>query len=327
LAEAPSEASRDVEHGVQIGIKANLSVPVFMHGAWRYALTLGSYTFEVDWPDDLIPRLTILAEVFAHAYEHSCAERERERLLEAAQRAIHVRDDFLSLAAHELRTPFTSLQLAVQALSRSGALDQPGSAVSSAARGFLGTIERQAANLNNLVDRLLDVLRIVGGELTGGRQEVDLVEVVRSAVAQLEQPLRVSRSTLTVDAPEPVVGSWHRGSLEQVVTHLVTNAIKYGDGAPIEIVVRAHGNAALLVVRDRGIGIPIEEQGRIFGRFERAVSSQHYGGLGLGLYIVQRVVEQLGGHVRCESAPREGSTFTVTLPRSPPDVPATSQPT
>jgi signal transduction histidine kinase len=316
LSDAPPEAWRDREYAESFGLKAHLSIPVLMHGTWRYALAVDSYTSEVDWPDDLVPRLRILAEMFAHAYEHSCVERERERLLEAAQRAIHVRDDFLLLAAHELRTPFTSLQLAVQALSRSSALDQPGSAASASARGFLRTIERQVANLNHLVDRLLDVLRIVGGELTGGRQEVDLADVARTAVTRLEQPLRVSRSTMAVDAPEPVVGSWDRASLEQVATHLVANAIKYGEGGPIEVVVRAQGNAAQLVVRDHGIGIPFEEQGRIFGRFERAVSSQQYGGLGLGLYLVQRVVEQLGGQVTCESAPREGSTFTVTLPRS-----------
>jgi signal transduction histidine kinase len=157
----------------------------------------------------------------------------------------------------------------------------------------------------------------VGGELTVGRQEVDLADVARAAVTQLQQPLRASGSALTIDASEPVVGTWHRASLEQVATHLVANAIKFGGGAPIEIVVRAQGDAAQLVVRDHGIGIPLAEQERIFGRFERAVSPEHYGGLGLGLYLVLRVVEQLGGHVTCESAPREGSTFTVTLPRAP----------
>jgi signal transduction histidine kinase len=105
--------------------------------------------------------------------------------------------------------------------------------------------------------------------------------------------------------------------LEQVATHLVANAIKYGAGAAIEVVVRALGSAARLVVRDHGIGIPLADQSRIFDRFERAVSSENYGGLGLGLYIAQRVVEQLGGTLTCEGAPREGSTFLVTLPRTP----------
>jgi signal transduction histidine kinase len=315
LADLPPQASRDREYAERVGLKATLGIPVLMRGAWRYALSVGSYNCEVDWPDDLIPRLKLLAEMFAHAYEHSCAERERERLLTVAQRAIHVRDDFLALAAHELRTPCTSLQLAVQALSRSGALDSLGKEASAGVRGFVGTIERQVSNLNHLVDRLLDALCIVGGELTVGRQEVDLADVARTAIAQLAQPLRVSGSALTLDAPAPVVGSWDRASLEQVATHLLSNAIKYGEGAPVEILVRAQDSAAQLVVRDHGIGIPLADQARIFGRFERAVPLRHYGGLGLGLYITQRIVEQLGGTVTCESAPGKGSTFTVTLPR------------
>jgi signal transduction histidine kinase len=99
-----------------------------------------------------------------------------------------------------------------------------------------------------------------------------------------------------------------------VVANLVANAIKFGAGAPIEVIVRVHGNTAQLTVRDHGIGISPDDQARIFGCFERAVSSRHYGGLGLGLYVVQRVVEHLGGSVTCESALGKGSTFVVTLP-------------
>jgi two-component system OmpR family sensor kinase len=101
-----------------------------------------------------------------------------------------------------------------------------------------------------------------------------------------------------------------------VVTNLVANAIKFGSGAPIEVIVRAQESAAQLVVRDHGIGISPADRGRIFGRFERAAPSENYGGLGLGLYVVQRIVERLGGQVTCESVPNEGSAFTVTLPRT-----------
>ena len=213
----------------------------------------------------------------------------------------------MSLAAHELRTPVTALQLAIQALSRSGEVPL---------RRYLGTIERQIARLNLLVDQILYVARIGGGELPLARSEIDLSEVARKAVAQLEDPLRASRSQLAIEAPEPVIGNWDGARLEQVVTNLVANAIRFGAGAPIEVIVRPHGDAAQLVVRDHGIGISPADQQSIFGRFERAVSSTHYGGLGLGLYIVQRIVERLGGSVTCESALNEGSTFTVTLPRS-----------
>jgi len=314
LSELPPGAHRDREFVQRFGVRAHLSVPVLMQGRWRYALAITSFTSEVDWPGDLIPRLRILAETFAHAYEHARVERERERLLDAeraarseAELAVRVRDDFLSLAAHELRTPVTALQLAIQALSRSDQVPL---------RRYLGTIERQVARLNLLVDQILYVARIGGGELPLARSEIDLSEVARKAVAQLEDPLRASGSQLAIEAPEPVIGNWDGARLEQVVTNLVANAIRFGAGSPIEVIVRPHGDAAQLAVRDHGIGISPADQQRIFGRFERAVSSTHYGGLGLGLYIVQRIVERLGGSVTCESALNEGSTFTVTLPRS-----------
>jgi len=313
LSDLPPEAHRDLEYAQRLGLRAHLQVPVFIQGRLRYALSITSFTSEVDWPDHLIPRLRILAETFVHAYEHARLERDRERLLDAertarseAELAVRVRDDFLSLAAHELRTPITALQLAIQALSRSeeGLLHH-----------YLGTIERQIARLNLLVDQLLYVARIGGGELPIARSEIDLSDVARKVAALLEDPLRASGSRLAIDAPQAVVGNWDRARLEQVVTNLVSNAIKFGAGAPIEVIIRTHGNVAQLAVRDHGIGISAADQAHIFGRFERAVSSRHYGGLGLGLYIVQRVVEQLGGSVTCESALNEGSTFTVTLPR------------
>jgi signal transduction histidine kinase len=297
VSELPPEAWRAREMAEQYGLKANLTIPVLMHGLmhgeWRYVLSLSSYTGDVDWPDDLIPRVKILAEMLAHAYEHARAER--------------LRDDFIAIASHELRTPFTSLQLAVQALSRKFASEPE-------ARRFLGTIERQAANVNLLVDRLLDAAHVAGGPLSLVRSVVDLTDVARAAVAQLQEPLRSSGSALTVDAPTPIVGSWDGVRLGQVATNLVANAIKFGAGAPIEVIVRAEGNAATLVVRDHGIGIPLAKQARIFDRFERAVSSRHFGRFGLGLYISKAIVDAHGGSIEVTSRPGEGSTFVVRLP-------------
>jgi signal transduction histidine kinase len=312
-ADLPPEAHRELELARRFGARAYLAIPVLIHGRWRYALALASFSSEVDWADDVIPRLRILAETLAHAYDHASLECERERLFEAeraarseAERAVRVRDDFLLLAAHELRTPITALKLAIQALSRS----------ENVPRRYFGTIERQIVRLNLLVDQILDVSRVGGCELPLARSEVDLSDVARNAVARLEGPLRASGSRLAIDAPEAVIGDWDPARLEQVVTNLVANAIKFGAGAPIEVIVRAQGRTAQLAVRDHGIGITPADQARIFGRFERAVSSKHYGGLGLGLYVVQRVVEHLGGSVTCESAPGEGAIFVVSLPRT-----------
>ena len=111
-----------------------------------------------------------------------------------------------------------------------------------------------------------------------------------------------------------VIGNWDRLRVEQIVTNLVSNAVKYGRGRPVEITVSRAGERARLTVRDHGIGIAPEHQARIFGRFERAVSERHYGGLGLGLWLVRRIVDALGGTIALESELDAGSTFTVELP-------------
>jgi signal transduction histidine kinase len=312
MRELPPEAVRERETGERMGLRANLTVPVLMHGTWRYALGITSFTHDVDWPDVLVPRVKILAEMFAHAYEHARAERELKQQCLAAQQAIRVRDDFLSVASHELRTPCTSLKLAVQALSRDRAGRQE--LAPPVARRFFDTIEQQVSNLNVLVDRLLDVSLIAGGQLQLERSRVDLGDVARAAVARLQELLRASGSALIVDAPEPVVGSWDRVRIEEAATNLVANAIKFGAGAPIEVMVGAEGDAATLIVRDHGIGIPLVEQARIFERFERAVSSANFGGFGLGLYITNAIVNAHGGSIALTSHPGEGSTFVVRLP-------------
>jgi signal transduction histidine kinase len=178
---------------------------------------------------------------------------------------------------------------------------------------------QQAANLNALNDRLLEVSRIASGPLPVVLSEVDLVDAVRAVVARMSEAIRASHSALTLHATEPVVGRWDRSRLDEVVTNLLSNAIRYGDGKPIEIDLSSDGELASLVVRDHGIGIPPEAQARVFGRFERAVSFRHYRGLGLGLYIAQRVVERLGGNVTFESKVDEGTTFRVILPRRGPE--------
>ena len=120
--------------------------------------------------------------------------------------------------------------------------------------------------------------------------------------------------TVTVDAPAPVHGTWDAARVDQVVTNLVSNALKYGAGRPIEISVRAGSSRATVVVRDRGVGIPLEEQTAVFGPFARAIATRHHAGLGLGLWIAQQIVHQSGGRITLDSHPGEGSTFTVELP-------------
>ncbi|RKG60271.1 PAS domain S-box protein, partial [Corallococcus exercitus] len=209
---------------------------------------------------------------------------DNARLYQQAQLAIGLRDEFLSIASHELKTPVTSLQLSVQGLmrlARTGALrTSPVESVTHA----LEVIERQAKRMAKLVNTLLDVSRIHAGRLELEFEEVDLAALVRDVAARFAPELATSGTRLLVHADTPVPGVWDRSRLDQIVTNLLSNAIKYGEGRPIEIRVDGDALMARLEVRDQGIGIPAERHARIFRAFERAVSSRHYGGLGLGLH-------------------------------------------
>jgi signal transduction histidine kinase len=181
----------------------------------------------------------------------------------------------------------------------------------------VGKANEQLSRLTRLLDRLLDVSRISSGRVPLVLEEVDLAEVAAEVIDWL-QPAERAQITLTL---APTTGCWDRLRLEQVITNLVTNALKYGEGHPIEIVVRATDKGAYLAVTDRGIGVAAEHQQRIFQRFERAVTDRRYSGFGLGLWITSQIVEELGGTMSLQSAPGEGSTFIVELPATPTERP------
>ncbi|MCU1279153.1 MAG: Sensory box histidine kinase [bacterium] len=232
-----------------------------------------------------------------------------------AQQAIRVRDDFLSIASHELKTPLTSLKLQVQGLSM-----MPPASLSpedgARVKQTLDVIDRQVVRLDKLIANLLDVSRIAAGRLLIDPAEADLSTLVREVVRQFEPQLARCHCKLESRIEESVVGWWDAPRIDQVVTNLISNAIKYGDGKPIELSVESTPESARVTVRDHGIGISPEDQRRIFGRFERAASLS-YGGLGLGLFISAQIVRAHGGTIRVESTPELGSLFTVELPRRP----------
>jgi signal transduction histidine kinase/PAS domain-containing protein len=238
---------------------------------------------------------------------------ENARLYREAQDAIRLRDEFLSIASHELKTPLTPLSLKLQMLGRE-MRKQPDSPLRRSVEDYVATGARQVKKLSELVSDLLDVTRISGGKLRLEFEDVDLATLVREVVARHEPEAARLGSSLALDVQGTVVGRWDRLRLEQVITNLVDNAIKYGAGKPVQVQVQVSDSRAVLCVRDEGIGIAPEYLPRIFGRFERAVSERHYGGLGLGLYITRTIVEAMGGHIDVESRPGEGSLFTVELP-------------
>jgi signal transduction histidine kinase len=225
--------------------------------------------------------------------------------------AVRMRDEFLAIASHELKTPLTPLQLQLddfQRLLRRRGLDD------DSVTQRLATMVRQTTRLSKLVENLLDLSRIAAGRLTLQTEEFDFSEMVQDVVRRLAPEAESLGCTLEVHAGGPIRGRWDQLRLEQVVSNLLANAVKYGAAHPIEIDVRSMDRKVRLTMRDHGIGISPQDAARVFERFERAVSVRHYGGLGLGLYITRQIVEAHGGAISVDSRPGDGATFTVVLP-------------
>jgi PAS domain S-box-containing protein len=250
---------------------------------------------------------------------------ENARLYREAQEAIRLRDEFLSIASHELKTPLTPLSLKLHMLSRE-VQKQPDSPFRRSVEDYITIGLRQVKKLSELMSDLLDVARISGGRLRLELEEVELSGLVREVASRHEPQATKLGTTLQLDVQEGVVGHWDRLRLEQVITNLVDNALKYGAGKPVHVHLHADAHHAHLRVKDEGIGIAPEYLSRIFERFERAVSERHYGGLGLGLYITRTIVEAMGGSIQVESALGQGALFTVVLPLKPADTAPGSAP-
>jgi PAS domain S-box-containing protein len=240
---------------------------------------------------------------------------QRAQLYHKAREEVRERDEFLSIASHELRTPVTALQLQLQLIQRAAV--RPGADLPGVLGEKLEALERQCRRIAALVNELLDVSRLRLGRLELRLEEVDLAAVARESAAQLSEDSRRLGSRIELKCAGPATGRWDRLRLEQVIMNLLSNAIKFGQGNPITVEVAADTDLARVLVRDQGIGIAPADQERVFGRFERAVPTQHFGGLGLGLYIAREIVEAHGGTIQLTSLPGAGTTFTVELPRSP----------
>ncbi|HSP79765.1 MAG TPA: ATP-binding protein, partial [Myxococcaceae bacterium] len=242
---------------------------------------------------------------------------EAEQARAQAEQAVRLRDDFLAVASHELKTPLTSVTLQLQALLRQAREWRGPEGAQVVER--LEKTQRQVLRLTRLMEEMLDVSRLTAGRLQLELREVDLVRVVREVMERFGEEARRKGTRLELRGADSVVGRWDEVRLEQVVTNLVSNALKYGRGAPVEVTVRRSGAMALLEVVDHGIGIAPEDLERIFDKFERAVPLRQYGGFGLGLYLVRQLVEALGGAVGVESSPGTGTTFRLLLPLAGPE--------
>jgi len=234
-------------------------------------------------------------------------------LVDAAQKqlrdALQARDELVSMAAHELRSPLGALQLVAERLAR-----KAGEMAPEELRKLAETAKRQTTRLNILVSNLLDVSRMRSGKFELELETGALGDIVREACEALEEQARAENIELTVHIQDACIGMWDHVRMEQVVVNLVTNALKYGNHTPVRVVLERPGaNGVSLRVEDGGLGIPDEARERIFEPFARASRTHKAQSLGLGLYIVRTIARAHGGDVRLETSPGH-TTFIITLP-------------
>ena len=233
--------------------------------------------------------------------------------------AIGARDEFISIASHELKTPLTALKLRLTAAARTQQAPPPrDQAAEEKLARALGAAETTTNRLVSLVDDLLDASRLTAGRLALHLEDVSLLELVRDVAGRLREQAAEVGSPIEVVVPEPIVGRWDRSRVEQVVTNLLSNAIKYGGGKAIRVSAHAANGRARLDVKDAGLGISRADQTRIFQAFERLTTTNRVGGLGLGLYIGRQIAVAHGGSLSVDSALGRGSTFTLELPLQAP---------
>lgn len=261
----------------------------------------------------------LLERAIQYAIERKRAEEARIQLIREqsaraeAEAAVRMRDQFLSIAAHELKTPLTSLLGNVQLLQRRAGRND---ALDERNRRMLNVIYNQTVRLNRMIEALLDISRLETGQLTIARELLDINALVRRVAAEIEPSL--DQHTLDVHGPaQPLLIIGDELRLEQVLQNLIQNGVKYSPhGGPITVAVTHEATHVQIAVTDRGIGIPREALGKLFTRFYRAPNANQHQihGMGVGLFVVAEIVRLHGGRIEVTSCENQGSTFTITLP-------------
>ncbi len=285
----------------ELGLTSAMVVPIEVDGTPIGAISFVLARAERRYSHDDLAMATQLGERAGAAITNA-------QLYEQATHAIALRDEFVSVAGHELRTPLATMSLAVESL-----LHLPDNTPLGTVKARIEKQGKQTDRLIRLVEELLDVTRLASSRLVLEREKVDLAELVRDVASRFSAEASRIHSPLVIEV-QPTIGQWDRMRVEQITTNLMSNALKYGKGKPIEIRVEQRERDAVLTITDHGIGIEARDHARIFERFERAVSARQFGGLGLGLWIVRQLVEAHGGSIELASVPGDGSTFSVQLP-------------
>jgi len=274
-------------------------------------------------------KVSVFVDLYRHrkALKHeidalAASHRQQEALVQQLQctqreleRAVRMRDDFMSMVSHELRTPLNTLFLETQVRKLHLSRNNTAPFAPDRLPAMVERDQRQIQNMVRLIDDMLDVTRMRSGALSIQPGPVDLAQLARGVVESLAQQAEAVGPPIRFEAPASVQGVWDEFRIEQVLTNLITNALRYGGGKPIEVGVRRDGDMARMSVRDHGPGIAAADHARIFEQFERTDESRkRAAGLGLGLFIARQIVRSHGGEITLESTPGEGAVFSVSLP-------------
>jgi PAS domain S-box-containing protein len=303
--EALERVAQDEEHLRllrRLELTSALAVPLSVGGQ-----TLGAMVLLSSQPER---RFTATDQVFMEELAGRAAlALDNMRLFQEAQQAL----ELIGVASHDLANPLNAMQLLLTRLRRLEPAQEP-----ERVREGLAAALRHSQRLGHLLHNLLNLSRLSSGKLALELSRVELTELVREVVERHTEQAAEAGCSISFEAEPGIEGQWDRLRLERVVTNLLSNALKFGRGKPIEVHLEQADGQARLTVRDHGVGIPPEAQRRIFERFEREKSAGRHAGFGLGLYIVRQLVEVHGGTIRVESTPGQGATFTVELPLAPP---------
>ena len=298
-------------HPSPVKLASLLILPLRTRREMIGALIIAANDPERAMTDDKLPLAEVLAERAALAIENAKLYTEQVEARRKVEDLSRLKDEFLSIASHELRTPVTSIkgytQLA-KMLIRENDLNT--------SEEYLDIALDQIDRMSRLILELLDVSRIETGRLEIRREAISWSHFVRDVVHRHHTAFSDRRFHVSVTADDKIVAG-DRDRLEQVLGNLLENAVKYSpDGSDVTVTVEDRGDSLVTAVCDRGIGIPADELGQVFERFHRGrqVSSTNYGGLGLGLYITRQIIERHGGSIWVESREGQGTTFYFSLP-------------
>lgn len=270
-------------------------------GEYRWAIDIGMPRFSIE--GDFIGYIGTVIDIH-----------DRKLFEEKLQDAVKARDEFLSIASHELKTPLTSLSLQTQLIQKVAEKSEDEAYSLKRMKKFVDHASRATSRLSHLVDDMLDISRINTGKLSIERENFNLGSLTQEIAERMEGEFEAAQCPLTLEVDENVQGNWDKFRIEQVISNLFSNAIKYGKRTPVHVTLKSDGENAVWSIKDRGPGIPEEAQSRIFDRFERAVNINEVTGLGLGLFICRQIIDMHEGYIGVKSTPGAGATFSFSLP-------------